>query len=156
MEPNMNETLICFIPKFQNAISIKNFRPIELCNISYKLVTKIIVNRIKPIFPSIIGPCQASFLSNRRASDNVIIVFRKIRVKKGIMILKIDLEKSFQTKVVIHQRHPYLFSFPANLVKLIISCVTTSFISILLGALGRVTPSPHTFLYSVWRGCPKT
>lgn len=93
----MNETLLCLIPKCPQASMLKNFRPIGLCNIVYKTVTKIIVNRIKPLLPDIIGPSQVSFLSNRRASDNAIIVqeyithFGKKRGKPANMILKIDL-----------------------------------------------------------------
>ncbi|KAH0778498.1 hypothetical protein KY290_004925 [Solanum tuberosum] len=69
-----NTTIFCLIPKCPDPPTLKSYRPIGLCNTSYKLVTKIIVNLIKPILPSIIGPSQASFLSNRRASNNAIIV----------------------------------------------------------------------------------
>lgn len=92
MEPKMNKTLLCLVPKMVNASTIKNFRPIGLCNTSYKLVTKIIVNMLKPFLPLIIGLNQASFLSNRRASDNAIVVqefsthFTKIKGKVSSMI----------------------------------------------------------------------
>ena len=43
-----NQTLLCLIPKTYNASMLKNLQPIGLCNTNYKLVTKIIVNRIKP------------------------------------------------------------------------------------------------------------
>lgn len=101
MNPAINITYLCLILKCANAIILKNFRHIWLCNTMYKLMIKIIVNRIKPILPSIIGPSQASFLSNRRASDNAIIVqkyishFKKMKGKNANMILKIDLKKSF-------------------------------------------------------------
>ncbi|XP_075086378.1 uncharacterized protein LOC142169075 [Nicotiana tabacum] len=67
----------------------------------YKLVTKIIVNRIKYVLNNIIGPTQASFLSNRRAANNAIVVheyinhFQKMKGKNANMILKVDLEKAF-------------------------------------------------------------
>lgn len=48
MPPDNNATLICLIPKCSNAETLKSFRPIGLCNTSYKLITKIIVNIIKP------------------------------------------------------------------------------------------------------------
>lgn len=51
-----NATLICLVPKTTNADNIRSFRPIDLCNTSYKLITKIIVNRIKPYLPSLISP----------------------------------------------------------------------------------------------------
>lgn len=99
--PDSNATLICLIPKYRNIVTLKNFRPIGLYNTTYKLVTKIIVNRIKPYLSSIIGPIQASFLSNRRVSNYAIIIQEytlisvKIRVGNSNMILKIYLEKDF-------------------------------------------------------------
>lgn len=67
----------------------------------YKLVTKIIVNRIKPFLHNISGPTYSSFLSNRRADDDAIVVqeyithFQKMKGKNANMVLKIDLEKVF-------------------------------------------------------------
>lgn len=57
-----NSTYICLIPKFKNAFSLKNFIPIGLCNSQYKIVTKIIANRIKPFLQNIIGLTQVSFI----------------------------------------------------------------------------------------------
>lgn len=83
----------------QKCNCFKNFRPIGLCNTQYKIITKIIANRIKPFLQSLIGETQASFLYKRRFSDNAIIVqeyinhFRKMKGLTPHMILKIDLEK---------------------------------------------------------------
>lgn len=74
MHEIMNETLLYLIPKCPRATMLKNFSSIGLCNTIYKTITKVIVNRIKPLIPDIIDPTQASFLSNMRASDNAIIV----------------------------------------------------------------------------------
>ncbi|KAF3653639.1 hypothetical protein FXO37_16869 [Capsicum annuum] len=70
----INTTYLCLIPKVSGASTISQYRPISLCNTMYKIVTKIIVNRIKPLLLDIIGPTQASFLTNRRAADNAIVV----------------------------------------------------------------------------------
>ncbi|KAF3668653.1 hypothetical protein FXO38_07989 [Capsicum annuum] len=69
-----NTTLLCLIPKCRNASNLRNYRPIGLCNTSYKIITNIIVNKIKPILQDIISPSQASFLLNRRAADQAIII----------------------------------------------------------------------------------
>lgn len=58
--PNMNHTLITLIPKIEHADNITHFRPIGLCNTIYKIVTKIIVNKIKPLMEELIGPHQAA------------------------------------------------------------------------------------------------
>lgn len=96
---DLNKTLLCLIPKINNAHCPKNFRLISLCNTLYKIITKIIANRLKPMLPSIIGDSQASFLTNRRASDHAILVqevishLQKMKGKEGNMAIKIDLEK---------------------------------------------------------------
>lgn len=80
---------------------MKNFWPIGLCNTNYKLIIKVVVNRIKTLLPRIIGLSQSSFLATRKSNDHSIIVqeyithFTKIKEKNPNMILKIDLEKVF-------------------------------------------------------------
>lgn len=55
--PNkVNETLIVLIPKVENPANIKQFRPISLCDVSYKIITKLVVGRIKPLLDNIICP----------------------------------------------------------------------------------------------------
>lgn len=139
MDPSVNTTFLCLIPKCPNAISIKNYRPIGLHNTLYKLIIKIIVFRMKPLFHKIIGPSQASFFQNRRASDHAIIVqefithFKKIKGKQGSMILKIDLEKIFNRLEWSFIRDTlHFFSFPQPLISLIMSCVSTTTIFILI------------------------
>ncbi|KAM3245912.1 hypothetical protein P3L10_007679 [Capsicum annuum] len=56
MDTEVNTYYLCLIPKFQNVVTLKNIRPIDLCNTQYKIVSKIIANRIKPFLNKIIGP----------------------------------------------------------------------------------------------------
>lgn len=58
----INNTLLVLIPKVEKPEFISQFRPISLCNVIYKCITKIIVNRLKPILPKLISPCQVSFI----------------------------------------------------------------------------------------------
>ena len=69
----LNETLISLIPKCPNLESLKNFRPISLCNSIYKVVTKIIVGRIRPLLDKLISPNQTAFVPGGRRLDNVIV-----------------------------------------------------------------------------------
>ena len=52
----INQTFISLIPKVDNPESVKQFRLINLCNVAYKVVTKIVANRLKRIMPTVIAP----------------------------------------------------------------------------------------------------
>ena len=134
----LNQTLIALIPKQLGPETVSHFRPISLCNTVYKIVSKILIHRIKPLLPRLISPMQAAFLKGRRGSDNVIIAQELIyslgnrRGKEGYMVVKIDLEKAYDRlewscirMILIH------FGFPENIIKLILSCVATSSTSLL-------------------------
>ena len=56
MPCHFNETLITLIPKYLGADCLAAFRPISLCNTIYKIVTKIIVNRLRPLLPNLTSP----------------------------------------------------------------------------------------------------
>ena len=60
-----NKTLIVLIPKSSIPTKLNNYRPISLYNVSYKLVTEVIVNRLKDILPGLISPTQSSFVPKR-------------------------------------------------------------------------------------------
>ena len=97
----VNQTFLVLIPKGPQPEDIRDFRPISLCNVIYKLVTKIIVNRIKTHMPTIISPNQCSFVPGRHSSDNIIVAqevihsMKTMKGKKGFMAIKIDLEKAY-------------------------------------------------------------
>lgn len=57
--------LICLIPKVDNPTTVKQLRPISLCNTIYKIVTKIIVQRLKPVIPDWISTNQNGFIKGR-------------------------------------------------------------------------------------------
>ena len=72
--PNyLNETLISLIPKCQNPESLSNYRPISLCNSVYKIVSKILVARIRPLLANLISLVLTAFVLGRRGIDNVLI-----------------------------------------------------------------------------------
>uniref|UniRef100_A0A803PI06 Reverse transcriptase domain-containing protein n=1 Tax=Cannabis sativa TaxID=3483 RepID=A0A803PI06_CANSA len=98
----LNITLITLIPKVKRPTSLSEFRPISLCNIIYKVISKTIANRLKLVLNNLISPNQSAFLPDRLISDNIIIaqeaahsIKLKTRVKKGWMAVKLDMAKAF-------------------------------------------------------------
>lgn len=97
----VNQTLLVLIPKTEHPETLKETRPISLCNVIYKLVTKVIANRIKNNLPSIISPNQCAFVKGPHSGDNIIIShevihsMRNMKGRKGFMAIKIDFEKAY-------------------------------------------------------------
>eukprot|EP00253_Pinus_taeda_P006146 PITA_06146 len=104
---SMNSVFLALIPKEKGASSFNKFRPISFCNIGYKLITKVITNRPKPILPKIIPESQGGFIQGRQIVDNFILVQEAIhsslsRNEKG-MVVKLDLANAFD-----RVRHSFL------------------------------------------------
>lgn len=97
----VNTTLLVLIPKVDHPTSLKMFRPISLCSVAYKTVTKIIANCLKVLLPDLIGPHQTRFVPSRHIIDNIIIAqemihsMRRKNGNKGFMAIKVDLEKAY-------------------------------------------------------------
>ena len=70
----LNRTLITLIPKCTNLESLGNYQPICLCNLIYKVITKLMVTIIQLMLPGLISPLQIAFVPRRKGVDNAIIV----------------------------------------------------------------------------------
>ncbi|KAG7534372.1 Endonuclease/exonuclease/phosphatase superfamily [Arabidopsis thaliana x Arabidopsis arenosa] len=97
----MNDALVVLIAKVEKPEKITQFRPISLCNVLFKTITKTMVLRLKRVMPLLIGPAQSSFIPGRLSTDNIVIVqeavhsMRRKQGRKGWMLLKLDLEKAY-------------------------------------------------------------
>ncbi|KAK2369496.1 hypothetical protein QL285_082627 [Trifolium repens] len=99
---SMNETNICLIPKCDNPSSMKDFRPISLCNVLYKVVSKLLENRLKVVLDKYIFEEQSAFVEGRSIIDNALIAIeiihclkRRTKGAKGELALKIDFSKAY-------------------------------------------------------------
>ena len=146
----LNRTSITLIPKIPSSTTLNNYSLISLCNTVYKIVSKILVARLRPLLGKLISPLQSTFDPERKGTNNVIIVQELIHMisrkkgRTGFMAIKIDLEKVYD-KLEWSFIKEILFrvNLPQNLIKLIMSCVSTISKSIVVneGALDQILPS---------------
>jgi len=135
---------VALIPKKPWPGSILDYRPISLCNVVYKLVTKVISNRLKPLPPSIIFDTQSAFTEGRLITDNILITFEIFHATKcdgrsnGDMAVKLDMAKAFD-----RVRWPFLsaimlrLGFRCHWVELIMPCVESASFSFLVNGVPR-------------------
>ena len=94
-----NSTFLALIPKEVNLITFERFKPISLCNASYKILSKLLANRLKPLLGKLISTLQGGFVKGRHILDNVIQVQEAMhsnyqRQEKG-MPIKLDMANAF-------------------------------------------------------------
>ncbi|KAA3480597.1 reverse transcriptase [Gossypium australe] len=128
-----NRINIVLIPKTPNPTNLVNFRPISLCTILYKLVVKTIANRLQDFIGKCIDSAQSAFVPGRLISDNVLIAYdilhtlrQKRSGKKGFMVVKLDMSKSYDRVEWSYLKNVMLkIGFAESWVTLVMKCVST-------------------------------
>ena len=99
---DINKTYITLVPKNNNPSRMLKFRLISLSNVIYKLIAKVLANRLKLILPRIISENQSAFTAGRLIIDNVLIAFEMMHYlehkkedKDCYMIIKLDMSKAY-------------------------------------------------------------
>ena len=133
MPEGVNDTVIVLIPKVKNPQAIKDFRPISLCNVIYKVISKCLVNRLRPHLDGMVSPTQSAFIPGRLISDNALIAFECMHslstLKDGrgeFCAYKLDLAKAYDRvdwnflKCMLSA-----LGFASGWIKWIMACVTS-------------------------------
>jgi hypothetical protein len=98
----VNVTFIALVPKKKNSSKVSDYRPISLCNVVYKIIAKVLANRLKYVLPHIISQNQSAFIPGRLISDNILAAYETLHTmhtrmwgKVGYMAVKLDMSKAY-------------------------------------------------------------
>lgn len=86
MPRTSNDTLIRFIPKILSTKKVSDYKPIALCNVCYKMISKILSIRLQPFLNLIILENQSAFVPKRAIADNVLITHEVLHYLKTLRL----------------------------------------------------------------------
>ena len=148
---SLNTTHVRLIPKTTGAKGVADYRPIALCNVFYKIISKLLSIRLKAVLPCIISENQSAFIPGRAISDNLLITHETLHYlkmstaeKKCAMAVKTDMSKAYDRVEwnfirIVFQR----LGFHDKYTNLILQCITTVSYSFLVNekVYGDVRPN---------------
>eukprot|EP00253_Pinus_taeda_P003585 PITA_03585 len=96
---SLNSTFISLVPKVEEANTPEKFIPIALCNVIYKIISKVMANRLKVILPGIISQEQLGYMEGRQILDNILLaqeMIHSLHSRKQVgMLMQLDLSKAY-------------------------------------------------------------
>ena len=99
VEKSLNASFLALIPKKMDAVEVKDFRPISLVGGIYKIISKVLANRLRRVVHGLISNSQNAFVKGRHILDSVLIASECIdsRLKSGVLgvLCKLDVEKAY-------------------------------------------------------------
>ena len=145
---SINHTFITLIPKTKNPERVTEFCPISLCNVIYKLISKVLENKLKIILPQIVSDSQSAFVPGRLITDNVLVAFETLHYmhhnkigRDGAMALKLDMSKAYdRVEWIFLEKIMSRMGFHQKWISLMTGCISTVSYSIL------VNGEPHGYI----------
>jgi hypothetical protein len=133
MPDEVNDTAIVLIPKVDHPETLKDFRPISLCSVLYKIIAKCLVNRLRPILGDVISINQSAFVPGRLITDNALVAFECIhfietnsKEENNFCAYKLDLSKAYdRVNWGFLRKAMERMGFAHRWMDWIMSCVTT-------------------------------
>ncbi|MCI21997.1 cysteine-rich receptor-like protein kinase [Trifolium medium] len=97
----LNSTFIALIPKVDSPQRLNDFRPISLVGSLYKILAKVLANRVHLVIGSVIFETQTAFVKDRQILDGILIANEVVdearRFNKELMLFKVDFEKAYDS-----------------------------------------------------------
>lgn len=127
------------------------YHPISLCNVVYKLMAKVLTNKLKRILPAVISEVQSAFVPRRLITDNVLLAFEMMhsidqrrKGKEGLMAIKLDMSKAYDRvewgylEVMVRK-----MGFHEQWIALVMMCVPSVTYSVLINGMpkGSIMPT---------------
>ena len=147
---DINRTNIALVPKTNNPQRMSEFRPISLCNVIYKLISKTLTNRLKAILPYIILENQSAFTVDRLITDNVLVAYEIMHFLKhkkcgndSFMAAKLGMSKAFdKVEWIFIEKVMRKMGFNENWINLVMKCISSVSYSILINGIsyGNIMP----------------
>lgn len=131
--PSLNHTFIVLIPKVKSPAKVSEYRPISLCNVACKIMSKVLANRLKNFLNAIISQNQSAFILERLITDNIMVAYELLYLMKarkkgrvGAMAIKLDMSKTYDVvEWGFLEAIMTKMGFFSNWTDLIIRCVRT-------------------------------
>lgn len=135
---SINCTTVTLVPKVASPTYVKEYRSIACCTTLYKVIAKILTEKLKIVVDYVVGPAQSAFIEGRNILDNVILAHELVKgyTQKGVSprcLIKIDIRKTYDSVEWPFLRMILLeYGMPVKIVELIMECVTAVNYSLLL------------------------
>nr|GEY39276.1 hypothetical protein CTI12_AA318980 [Tanacetum cinerariifolium] len=128
----VNATVISLVPKVATPCKVSDYRPIACCNVIYKIISKVICNRIKGSLNDLVDVNQSAFIPSRQISDNILLsqeLMRNYHRSRGHAkcAFKIDIEKAYDSVEWDFLANCLkFFGFHDIMVKWVMNCVSSA------------------------------
>nr|XP_016462019.1 PREDICTED: uncharacterized protein LOC107785271 [Nicotiana tabacum] len=134
----INCTTITLVRKLNNPRAAKDFKPISCCLVLYKIISKVLANRLQKVITNIISEAHAGFIHGRKIADNIILAHELVKAytRKNTSprcMIKIDLTKAYDSVEWIFLEQVMVeLEFPRRFQHWVITCVKTVSYSIMV------------------------